>query len=51
MVDFVARFETAENGNGGFNGGFVNRDGLETALEGGVLAYRFPILIRYEDVC
>ena len=49
MVDFVAGLEAAEDGDGGFDGGFVDGDGLEAALERGVFTYRLAVLVRYED--
>ena len=48
MVDFVAGLEAAEDGDGGFDGRFVDGDGLEAALERGVFTYRLAVLVRYE---
>ena len=45
VVDFVAGLEAAEDGDGGLDGGLVDGDGLEAALEGSVLANGLAVLV------
>lgn len=42
-VDFVSRFEAAEDGDGGFDGRFVDIDGLKTTFEGCVFGDGFAV--------
>lgn len=46
MVDLVAFLEAAEDGDGVFDGGFSDHDGLEAAFEGGVFLDVFAVFIE-----
>ncbi len=46
MVHFVAFFKPAQDGNGIFDGGLIDEDGLKAALQGGVFLDVFAILVE-----
>src|SRR5215467_14622612 len=46
MVDFVAFFETTEDGDGSLDGRFGNIDRLKAAFEGGIFFNVLAILIE-----
>ena len=46
MKDFVALFESAENGNGVFDGRLIHLDRLEPALERRIFFDVFPVLVQ-----
>ena len=46
VVDFVARLEAAEDGDGRFDCGLVDLDGLEATLERGILANCLAVFVR-----
>ena len=45
VVNFVARLEAAEDGDGGLDGGLVDGDRLKATFEGGVLADSLAVLV------
>ena len=46
VVHFVALFQAAQDGDGGFNGGFTHQDLLEAALQRGVFFDVFAVLVQ-----
>ena len=46
VMHFVALFESAENGDSVFEAGLIDHDGLEAALEGGVLLDVLSVFIE-----
>jgi len=47
MVNFVSTLETAEDRDGGFYSGLVDRDRLEAALKSSILFDALAVFVRY----